>query len=716
MLAMRTAALSFATCILLAAASAAAAETADFVVSTNGNDAWSGTLAAPNASRSDGPLATAKRAAQRVAELRAKAPHRDRPVVVAIRGGTYFLAEAIELGPEISGTQQSPTIFQAYGDERPVLSGGRPIGGWQMGHDGRWQASLPDVKAGTWNFAQLFVNDARRYRPRLPKQGYYEIAGELKSASQATQPGQNQFSFQDDEIRADWANVADVEVLPFHEWAIARMHIATVQPEQHRVVFTGRSASNSPWAAFRKGYRYLVENVREALSEPGQWYLDRQSGTLTYLPRPGEKADQAVVIAPRLERLLTLRGDFALLRWAQYIQFRGLTFAHTNWLLPPSGQAFPQAEVGLDSAIAATAARNVTFDHCAVRHTGGYAMAFGMGCRQNVVENCELVDLGGGGIKVGHAGAGTWNDIGRVPAAESEQLVSQHVIRNCLIAHGGRLHPAAVGVWIGQSPHNTVEHNDIFDFYYTGISVGWTWGYGPSRADHNDVGFNHVHTIGQNVLSDMGGIYTLGIQPGSRVHDNWFHDIQSFSYGGWGLYTDEGSSDIVFENNLVYRTKSGSIHQHYGKENVFRNNILALATMHQLERTRSEPHTSFTFERNIVYWDNASPLLGANWKDNHFHLDNNIYWQAAGQPVVFPGGLNVEAWRTHCGQDLHSIVADPRFVDPQHADFHLKPDSPALKIGFQPFDYTRAGRIAPVDITKDLPPVPAAFPSSVGKK
>jgi hypothetical protein len=350
-------------------------------------------------------------------------------------------------------------------------------------------------------------------------------------------------------------------------------------------------------------------------------------------------------------------------------------------------------------------------DGCAVRHTGGYAMAFGVGCRENRIESCEMVDLGGGGIKIGHAGSGLWEDSGRVPT-DPEEIVSRHVVRNCRMAYGGRLHPAAVGVWIGHSPNNTIDHNDIFDFYYTAVSVGWIWGYAPSLAAGNDIGFNHMHTIGQGVLSDMAGVYTLGTSPGTRIHDNHIHDVQSFDYGGWGLYTDEGSTGIVMENNLVYRTRTGGFHQHYGKENRIQNNIFAFSTLHQVQRSRAEPHLSFWFERNIVYWTKG-PLLASTWNDDKFQLDSNVYWNAAGKPVTFPGGLTFAEWQAKRKQDLHSVVADPQFVAPEKDDFHLKPDSPALKLGFKPFDYTKAGRQTPPVLTKDLPPVPRGFDSPV---
>lgn len=396
---------------------AAPEDQADIYVATTGNDAGS--------ARADAPVVSLQRAKELVAELRRRQPQRDSPVVVAIRGGLYHLDQPIRLGPEDSGTEASPTIYQAFGDERPVLSGGVRVDGWEVADDGSWRTTLDGVRAGRWSFAQLFVDGQRRYRPRLPAQGYFRIARPL---------GRGAFGFAGDEIHADWANLDDVEVLAFHDWSASRMRIRSVAVDERSVVFTGAC-----WKAPARDHRYLVDNVREALRAPGQWYLDRARGELIYLPKPGERPDRSEVIAPRLEQVLVLQGDSVGRRWVQHIHFRGLTFAHTNWSLPATGQDFPQAEIGLDAAVTAIGARDVVFERCTVRHTGGYGMAFGAGSRHNRLEGCDLIDLGAGGIKIGHAGAASWDAVGRLPN-DPEMHVSHHVVRNCRIAR-----PAASG-------------------------------------------------------------------------------------------------------------------------------------------------------------------------------------------------------------------------------------------------------------------------------
>jgi parallel beta-helix repeat protein len=352
--------------------------------------------------------------------------------------------------------------------------------------------------------------------------------------------------------------------------------------------------------------------------------------------------------------------------------------------------------VNLGGAISLSDARDCAIESCTVRGVGIYAIDIADNCHGNRIENCTLTDLGAGGIKIGLTHF----------EQNPELITDRQIIRNNIIAHGGRLHPAAIGVWIGHSPNNLVEHNDIFDFYYTGVSVGWSWGYAPCGSHHNTIAWNHIYNIGQRVLSDMGGIYTLGLAPGSILHHNLIHDVQSFDYGGWGIYFDEGTSEMSAENNIVYNTKTGGFHQHYGKENIVRNNIFAFAKDQQLQRSRMEPHRSFTFEHNIVYWK-SGPLLGSQWGDDKYLLDHNLYWRTDGKPIDF-AGMPLAKWQAK-GMDQHSIVLDPMFEDPEKGNFKLKAGSPASQIEFKPIDMSGVGasRVPrPADVTAAFPTTP----------
>jgi hypothetical protein len=324
-------------------------------------------------------------------------------------------------------------------------------------------------------------------------------------------------------------------------------------------------------------------------------------------------------------------------------------------------------------------AQDIRFKRCAVEHVGATPFWFRHACKDCRVEETRMFDLGMAGVRIG--------EMNIVPEAERTGGIT---IDNCIIQSGGRITPHAVALWIGHSADNTITHCDIGDFFYTAVSVGWRWGYDESAAKNNRIEFNHLHHLGYRILSDMGGVYTLGPSQGTVVRNNVIHDVYSTRYGGWGLYPDEGSTGILYENNLVYDVRDGCVHQHYGKENIFRNNILAFSEEGQVALTRAEPHLSFTFENNIVYWDEGSLLGYAGWKNGaKVVLRNNIYWRAGAKPFDF-AGLTWEQWKAK-GNDGQSVIADPLFVDVAKRDFRLQPDSPAYKLGFKAFNPAEAG-------------------------
>lgn len=638
-------------------------ESAVFYVSTVGNDGWSGTLPDPDRAGADGPFATIARARDAIRELKARAPL-GQPITVFLRGGTYWLTEPITFAPEDSGTDECPITYAAYPGETPIISGGRTITGWERAERYLWSAPVPAVKEGAWHFRQLFVNGQRRQRARLPGEGFFQVVGDISLDERAT------FQFKPGDIEREWCELADVEVVALQAWAELRMQIRAVDEAAHSVTLSGKCAPSNR----ESNARYWVENAPEGLDAPGKWYLDARSGTVYYWPLPGEGPANVEVVAPvLLETLVRFEGDPERGDFVRHLHLRGLTFSHCRWTLGPKGYADVQAAYDIPGAIVANGAVSCSIEDCVLSHLGGYAIEFARGCKDNHILACEMTDLGAGGVKIGEP---------HIRQAEAE-LTGGNTVADCHIHDIGIVYPAAVGVWIGQSSGNHIAHNHIHDTFYTGISVGWTWGYGPTNARDNVIEFNHVHHISRGMLSDLGGIYTLGVQPGTVIRNNVFHDIFSYGYGGWGIYTDEGSSDILIENNVVYRTKSGGFHQHYGRENIVRNNVFAFAKEGQIIRSRQEPHLSFTFERNIVYWDEGQ-ALGGNWGDDKYRLDYNLYWDARGTAVRL-ADWSFDEWQKR-GQDVHSLIADPLFVDPHNGDFTLRPGSPALRLGFQPID------------------------------
>ena len=481
------------------------------------------------------------------------------------------------------------------------------------------------------------------------------------------------FEFFDQDIRPEWAKEEDVEVVALQNWAEFRLPIRAVDQHSHLVTLAGRRQGFSEANA-----RYWVENTLEALDSPGEWYLDQKTGRVYYSPLPGEEMSQAHVVASYLEQLVRLEGNAAQGRFVSNVTFRGLTFSYTDWSTPPAGYADEQAAYDIPAALSGRGVHACTIKQCRFTHLGGYAIALRQGSRENRIFRNEMTDLGAGGVKIGDP---------KIPSSTETQTTENEITYNH-IHNIGTVYPAAVGVWIGQSGDNTVAHNEINDTFYTAISAGWTWGYGPTAARGNLIEFNSMHDIGRGMLSDMGCIYTLGVQPGTVERNNVCHDVTRYKYGGWGIYTDEGSSDMLIEDNVVYRCEDGGFHQHYGEANIVRNNIFALGATAQIRRSKEENHLSFTFEHNLVYWDKGN-LLDGKWDDNNYRLDDNLYYSVGWLPIEF-STWSFQDWQKR-GQDVHSLIANPLFVDPEEGDFSLERGSPAFKIGFKRIDTSKVG-------------------------
>ncbi|WP_052200324.1 right-handed parallel beta-helix repeat-containing protein [Terriglobus sp. TAA 43] len=633
-----------------------------FYVSPSGNDAWSGKVATANATGSDGPLHTLEAARDHVRQLRQE--KHTGAIRVVLRGGTYTLNRTFELRPEDSGLASGATIYEAYSHEEPVISGGVRVTDWTDRGKGQWQTSP--------NFAtsQLFWDGLRLPRTQTPKNGYLRMVGKTNADTQF------QLQYDNDDIRPEWAGTG-AEVVLYIAWFEARYRIVEVDTTHHIAILAG-SAKGS---AFESQARYIVENIPGEPAVAGTWWQNKKSNVIQLRERPLESLRNAEIIAPRLSHLMEIRGGNSQGR-VHDVRFSGITFAYSRWEMTDSGLKSNQAADVADAAVILRGTDNVTIDHCTFHGMGGYALALRGGNQHAIIDHNHLFDLGAGGIRVGE---------GEIPKAP-EQISSHHVITNNEIDHDGLVYPSAVGLWVLMSGDNTIAHNHLHDLTYSAISVGWSWGYNPVPVANNHIDHNLIHDIG-TVLSDLGGIYLLGVQPGTRVDHNLIHHVGCFTYGGWGIYLDEGSTGITVENNIVYEAQSAGFHIHYGRDNVVRNNIFASNRDYAARRTRSENFHALTFERNIVVLATGATLDGA-WSDGNVTLDRNLYWNARHSAMQFAGST-WEQWQAK-GNDVHSTIADPLFRNAAAYDFTLLPGSPALKLSFQPIDLNDVGPLPDV--------------------
>ena len=385
----------------------------------------------------DGPIHTLAQARAEVHVQRDAG--RTGTITIQVRDGTYFLDEALVLT-----AADSDTVWEAAPGARPVISGGRVIAGWLKGPGPLWKAD-----SGGSSFRQLFIGGRRAQRARTPNYGFYRIDGP------SPQDKPLRLHFRGNDIRREWAEAGDVEVIAYFAWADIRMPIVSVDEESHIATLTGDPRPSNKEA----DARYYIENAPDGLDTPGEWRLDRKSHTVFYWPMAGENMADEQVIAPELEHLVELRG-------VHDVTFRGLQFAHAAWRLPPGGYADTQAAVPAPAAIVGINATGCKIERCTIAHSGGYGVFFGRGSKRNQVLASELYDLGAGGIKLGEPQ--------QYPDDADQNY--ENVVADNHIHDLGLVYAPAVGVWVLQSGRNQIVHNHIHDLYlhrdFRGLDVG----------------------------------------------------------------------------------------------------------------------------------------------------------------------------------------------------------------------------------------------------
>ncbi len=484
------------------------------------------------------------------------------------------------------------------------LSGGELVVGWKAGSDGVWRASCP-VEGSP---RELFVNGRRALRARFPNEGWLRIERTLPDRRSG-------FTFGQGDLPESIIAGNGLELVFLHDWSISRIAVASIDRQAHTLRTTapiGCAAAHYAIDHFEKQPRYLLEGGSALLDAPGEWAWS--DGEILYLPRPGESLSNAVAVVPRLRQLLEISpGDDG--QAPKNIRFEGIRFEHCRFDIPRDGYASGQATMHewrdgsgrggrpfVPAAVRVSGAADVKFSRCSFSRLGGSGVWLGEGARDCLIENCELVDISGNGINIGESG--TQNVASGISVKKSS-------VNNC-----GRQFFGSVGVWIGMAEGCTIERCEIRDLPYTGVSVGWRWNPTPSPCRQHRIVDNHIHHVMQ-VLSDGGGIYTLGRQPGTVLSGNHIHDVplNAGRAQSNGIFMDEGTTDLLVEGNTIHAIAKSPIRFHKAGENTIRGNTLGIGPAAKAFTFNSTDSKVIRFENNRELPDGGDELKAAAAQD-----------------------------------------------------------------------------------------------------
>ncbi len=615
--------------------------------------------------------------------------HPDDEIVVNLTAGRYFMDQPLELTYEDSGKPMGKTIFRGAKDGKSVITGAMELDGFYSQGGNLWRLKVP---AGVL-VEQLYVNGKRAIPARYPNQGYLRIQ---ESREEVIEPGDRFAKWSRFEITAKDDNLEVLKGIDFDaekprvslfvQWSSEIRNIQGYDAEEGAIRFEGMG--ERPWNPLRENTPFCLEHFQAALDAAGEFWFDQTSGILYYMPREGEDINTAKAAIPVTKELIRIKGDYKAGKLVEHVSFENIHF-EGSVIEVSKGIAPNQAGASTESVITADGAEYLEFTNCSFSMLGRWALWLKSGCKSCTVSRCRFDDLGAGAIRIGPAG---------VPA-DNESRTLFNTVSDCKISRGGRVVASSVGIWIGQAGYNRIVHNEISDFYYSGISAGWMWGYYPTDSKGNEIGYNRIYDLGHDVMSDLAGVYILGPSEGTRVHHNVIHDVTCDRYGAWGIYMDEGATGVLFDYNHISNCESMAYHLHYGKDNRVENNLFALNHFAQLQRGKTAEHLSLAVRRNVIVFNGDKVFWGVNsyepWLADDVILSDNIYVWANERGIISDKvksfcGMDFETWQKS-GRDIGSVLIVDSLLPGKIFNPALLPDEILQKTGFEPFNVSNAG-------------------------
>ena len=530
-------------------------------------------------------------------------------ITIYMEGGTYAFHEPVFIRPEDSGTKESPTIIRSVGDEKVVLSGGISINGWKK--QGKvWVADVPAFNGRPLDFRQLWVNGKKAVRARDVED--FEKMNRICSVDEKNEilyvPAVSIRRLIDNKgnLKAKYA-----EMVLHQMWCVANLRIRSVEVQGDSAAIRfhqpeSRIQFEHPWPrpmVTTDGHNsaFYLTNARELQDVPGEWYHDIDARKVYYYPREGEKMQEAEVIVPAVETLVRVEGT--LDRPVCHIRFEKITFSYTTWMRPSEKGHVPlQAGMYLTdgyridpkmqrnylnhpldnqgwlgrpaAAVRVVAARQIDFERCRFEHLGSTGLDYEEAVQGGVVRGCLFRDIAGNGLLVGSFSPAAHETHLPYDPADRREVCTQQQINNCYFTEIGNEDWGCLAIAAGYVGDVNIEHNEISEVPYSGISLGWGWTQTVNCMRNNRVHANLIHHYAKHMY-DVAGIYTLGSQPKSYVTENCVHSIYKPGYvhdpNHWFyLYTDEGSSFITVRDNWTEGEKY--LQNANGPGNVWENN------------------------------------------------------------------------------------------------------------------------------------------------